>query len=70
MTNKNWFEIRQNKEIKHEIICELSSGFIQSTMIYIPIFLCGSGIGKHLKVSKTNNTNGAVDLQLASTKEE
>ena len=35
----------------------------KSTMIYILIFLSDSGVGKYLKVSKTNiNKNGAVDL--------
>ena len=43
-------QLTNNKEIKHEIICKYSSGFIQSTLIYITIFLCDSGIGKHLKI--------------------
>ena len=30
----------------------LSPGFIQSTIIYIPIFLCDSGIGKHFESVK------------------
>ena len=49
VTNNQWFEIQQNKDKSMKLFTNKSSGFIQSTIIYIPIFLCDSGIGKHLK---------------------